>query len=124
MHALFSVESLISLLTLTALEIVLGIDNIVFVTILSGKLPTAQQPRARRLGIFLALFSRLGLLMSISWVMQLTQPLFTLLEHEFSGRDLILLFGGIFLVGKSTHEIYDKLEVEHEEESAGGQRRG
>ena len=110
-----------SLLTLTAMEVVLGIDNVIFISILSGKLPAAQQPSARRLGLSLALVLRLALLFAISWVMGLTAPLFSVLDNAFSGRDLILLGGGLFLVGKATHEIYDKLEVAHEEraQSAG-----
>ena len=106
----------ISLLTLTAMEVVLGIDNIVFISILTGKLPLAQQPLARRLGLTLALILRLGLLLAISWVMGLTTPLFSVLGKAFSGRDLILLLGGLFLVGKATHEIHDKMEVAHESE--------
>lgn len=100
----------ISLLTLTAMEVVLGIDNIVFISILTAKLPEAQQPLARRLGLGLALGLRLGLLLAISWVMGLTAPLLAVLGKAFSGRDLILLVGGLFLVAKATHEIHDKLE--------------
>jgi predicted tellurium resistance membrane protein TerC len=107
-------ETYISLLTLTAMEIVLGIDNVVFISILAAKLPPAQQPLGRNLGLALALGSRLGLLFAISWVMGLTRPLFTLVGQEFSGRDLILLGGGLFLLAKATHEIHDKLEVAHE----------
>jgi predicted tellurium resistance membrane protein TerC len=107
---LLRAEGWISLISLTALEIVLGIDNIIFLSILSGKLPAAEQPRVRRLGMILALFLRLGLLFAISIIMRLTAPLFTLLEHDFSGRDLILIGGGLFLVGKSVHEIHTKLE--------------
>src|SRR5262245_61406604 len=94
----------VSLLTLTAMEIVLGIDNIVFISILTGKLPPAQQPVARNVGLTLALVFRLGLLFAISWVMGLTAPFFTVVK-PFSGRDLILLGGGLFLVAKATHEI-------------------
>jgi predicted tellurium resistance membrane protein TerC len=108
-------ETYVSLLTLTAMEIVLGIDNIVFISILAGKLPPARQPKVRRLGLALALILRLGLLFAISWVMGLTAPLFSLVGKSFSGRDLILLGGGLFLVAKATHEIHDKLEVSHEE---------
>jgi predicted tellurium resistance membrane protein TerC len=100
----------VSLLTLTVLEIVLGIDNIIFISILSGKLPIKDQPRARSLGLMGAFVTRVLLLLSITWVMRLTRPLFTLLEHGFSGRDLILLAGGVFLIGKATMEIHDKLE--------------
>ena len=110
MEWMTSVEGWIALLTLTALEIVLGVDNIVFISILAGKLPLADQPRARRLGLFLAMFIRIGLLVSISWVMGLTAPLLTLMGKGLSGRDLILLIGGLFLIAKSTQEIHDKLE--------------
>ncbi len=106
-------DVLISLATLTAMEIVLGIDNVVFIAILAGKLPPEQQARARRLGLALALVLRLLLLFAISWVMGLTAGLFTVLDTEFSGRDLILLGGGLFLIAKATHEIHDKLEVGH-----------
>jgi len=109
-------EALVSLLTLTAMEVVLGIDNVVFISILTGKLPAAQQPLARNLGLFLALGLRLLLLLTISWVMGLTEPLFSVMGKGLSGRDLILLGGGLFLVGKATHEIYDKLEVSHQNE--------
>jgi predicted tellurium resistance membrane protein TerC len=105
-------EAWISLATLAAMEIVLGIDNIVFLTILVGGLPEHQRGRARTLGLALALVSRLLLLLAISWVMTLTTPLFALLGHAFSGRDLILLVGGLFLVAKATHEIHANLEVE------------
>jgi predicted tellurium resistance membrane protein TerC len=108
-------ETWISLATLAAMEIVLGIDNIVFLTILAGRLPLAEQPKARRLGLAFALLTRLGLLLAITWVMGLTRELFSLFGHGFSGRDLILLGGGLFLIGKATFEIHDKLEVKHEE---------
>ncbi len=111
-------EGWISLLSLSAMEIVLGIDNIIFISILAGKLPKAEQPRARSLGLMLALGTRLGLLFAISWMMGLTAPLFSLFEHSFSGRDLILLIGGLFLVGKAVFEIHDKLEVQHQEANA------
>jgi predicted tellurium resistance membrane protein TerC len=110
----------VSLLTLTAMEIVLGIDNVVFIAILVGKLPAELQPRARRLGLGLALIMRLGLLFAISWVMGLTEPLVSAFGRGFSGRDLILLGGGLFLVAKATHEVYDKLEVAHEERARAG----
>ena len=103
----------ISLLTLTSLEVVLGIDNIVFITILAAKLPGEQQVRARRLGLAVALISRLVLLASLTWVMRLTAPLFSVFGHEFSGRDLILLIGGLFLIAKATFEIYEKVEADH-----------
>jgi predicted tellurium resistance membrane protein TerC len=109
---LFTSENLIALLTLSSLEIVLGIDNIVFISILVGKLPPAQQGKARQIGLLLAMGMRIALLLAISWVIGLTAPLFTLpvLEQEISGRDLILLLGGLFLVAKATWEIHDKLE--------------
>jgi predicted tellurium resistance membrane protein TerC len=108
-------EGWISLLSLSLMEIVLGIDNIIFISILSGKLPAAEQPKARSVGLALALVMRLGLLFTISWMMRLTKPLFSVLGHEVSGRDLILLIGGLFLVGKAVYEIHDKLEVDHHE---------
>jgi predicted tellurium resistance membrane protein TerC len=103
-------EGWIALLTLTVLEIVLGIDNIVFISILAGKLREDQRDRARKVGLSLAMFIRIALLFSITWVMGLTQPLFEVLRQEISGRDLILVFGGLFLIGKATFEIHDKLE--------------
>lgn len=99
-------------LTLTLLEIVLGIDNIIFISILAGKLPQSQRAKARRLGLSLALITRIALLLSLSWVMSLRKPLFNVLTQEISGRDLILILGGIFLIAKSTHEIHEKLEGE------------
>jgi predicted tellurium resistance membrane protein TerC len=111
-----SPENWIALLTLTALEIVLGIDNIVFISILAGKLPESQQGRARTLGLSVAMVTRVLLLLSISWVMRLSDPLFGVFGKEFSGRDLILIIGGLFLVAKSTMEIHEKLEgPEHEQ---------
>jgi predicted tellurium resistance membrane protein TerC len=107
-------QAWIGLLTLVALEVVLGIDNVVFISILSGKLPPSQQVRARQVGIGLAVISRILLLLSISWVIGLTKPLFTVFGHDFSGRDLILIMGGLFLLGKATHEIHAKLEGSHE----------
>jgi len=104
----------IALLTLTALEIVLGIDNIIFISILAGKLPPSQQQRARTIGLALAMLTRLALLFSLTWIMQLTKPWFSVLNQEISGRDLILIFGGLFLLAKSTMEIHDKLEGEEE----------
>ena len=108
-------EGWVALVTLTVLEIVLGIDNIIFISILSGKLPAEQRERARRTGLSLAMFIRIGLLLSISWVMGLTEPLLTALGRAVSGRDLILLGGGLFLIAKSTHEIHEKLEGEEGE---------
>lgn len=109
---LWSLASLMSLATLAALEIVLGIDNVIFIAILSGRLPREQQPRARQLGIGMAVISRLALLLAISWVMSLTRPLFNLLGQGVSGKQLILLLGGLFLIGKATFEIHHKLEGE------------
>ncbi len=111
----------ISLLTLTVLELVLGIDNIIFISILSGKLPAALQPRARNWGLMGAFVTRVLLLLSITWVMRLTSPLVTLFEHGFSGRDLILLIGGLFLIGKATKEIHQKLEGPEEDFTTTGQ---
>lgn len=111
LELLTQTDTYVSLLTLTAMEIILGIDNVVFISILAGKLPPEKQPLVRRLGLSLALVMRLGLLFAIAWVMGLTAPLFSVLGKTFSGRDLILLGGGLFLVAKATHEIYDKLEV-------------
>src|SRR5262245_16440437 len=107
-----SAEGWIALGTLTVLEIVLGIDNIVFISILAGKLRPEERPRARKVGLGLATFMRLGLLLSITWVMGLTMPLLSLFGREISGRDLILIVGGLFLIAKSTHEIHEKLEGE------------
>ena len=103
-------QAWIALGTLVVLEIVLGIDNIVFISILTDKLPEKDQPRARTIGLGLAMILRILLLLSISWIMQLTEPLFEVLEHGFSGRDLILVSGGLFLLGKSTYEIHERLE--------------
>ena len=115
MAELLSLENVVALLTLTLLEIVLGIDNIVFIAVLTGKLKPAEQPRARRLGLAVAMISRIALLLAISWVMHLTTPLFSLLGQAISGRDLILLTGGLFLLGKSVHEIHDVLGGEDDE---------
>jgi predicted tellurium resistance membrane protein TerC len=106
-------QAWIGLLTLTALEIVLGIDNVVFISILAGKLPKEKQANARRTGLMLAMISRLLLLFSLSWVIGLTAPLFSVFGQEISGRDIVLIVGGLFLVAKSTHEIHDKLEGHH-----------
>ncbi|MEJ7813162.1 MAG: TerC family protein [Gemmatimonadaceae bacterium] len=113
----------VGLFTLTALEVVLGIDNIIFISILAGKLPPAEQPKARRLGLMGAFVTRLLLLLSLGWVIGLTRPLLTVLGHGVSGRDLLLIVGGLFLVGKATYEIHGKLEgEEHHAEDAGGGR--
>src|SRR5215217_2201451 len=101
---LTSPEAWIAFFTLTALELVLGIDNIIFISILVDKLPPAQRETARRIGLFLAMFMRVGLLLVLSWIVGLTAPLFSVLGHEVSGRDLILIAGGLFLVWKSTKE--------------------
>lgn len=131
MEFLSSPEAWISLLTLTVLEIVLGIDNIIFISILSGKLPANQQKKGRQVGLALAMFTRILLLLSLTWVMTLTTPLFNLgslvnvtdpewvQKLAISGRDLILIVGGLFLIYKSTHEIHDKLESEEEKEIKG-----
>ena len=114
MDWLLNPEIWAALLTLTVLEIVLGVDNVIFIAILAGKLPKKQQARARRIGLSLAMFMRIGLLLSLAWMINLTRPLFSLFHHPFSGRDLILLLGGLFLMFKSTREIHDKLEgAEH-----------
>jgi predicted tellurium resistance membrane protein TerC len=112
MESLANPEIWIALVTLTTLEVVLGIDNIIFISILAGKLPQHQQQRARRVGLFAAMLTRLLLLFSLTWIIRLTAPLFSLFGHAFSGRDLILLTGGLFLLAKATYEIHDKLEGE------------
>ncbi|PAU53969.1 hypothetical protein BZL41_23020 [Pseudomonas sp. PIC25] len=124
MEWLANPEIWVAFLTLTALEIVLGIDNIIFISILVGRLPAAQQPRARIFGLGLAMGTRILLLLSITWVMRLTNDLFTVFGEGVSGRDLILFFGGLFLLFKSTMEIYHGLEGEEEEQGAGGKTRG
>jgi predicted tellurium resistance membrane protein TerC len=112
MEWLTNPEIWIALVTLTVLEIVLGIDNVIFISILAGRLPASQQQRARRVGLALAMISRLALLFSLSWLIGLTEPFFSVLGRAVSGRDLILLVGGLFLIAKATHEIHDKLEGE------------
>lgn len=111
-------QAWLALGTLAALEIVLGIDNVVFISILADKLPPAQREKARKIGLALAMVMRLGLLFSLAWVIQLTHPLFTVLGEEISGRDLVLLLGGLFLLAKSTHEIHQSLEGHEGEKSA------
>jgi predicted tellurium resistance membrane protein TerC len=111
-------ENWLALLTLTVLEIVLGIDNVIFIAILVGKLPADRQPKARRLGLFLAMFIRIGLLATLAWMVKLTATLFTVLGQDLSGRDLILLAGGLFLIFKATREIHERLEGEEGEASA------
>ena len=108
----------IAFFTLVALELVLGVDNVIFISILAGKLPTAIQQRARVIGLSLAVVSRLLLLLSLSWIIRLTEPLFSVLSFNVSGRDIILIIGGLFLIGKATHEIHDKLEGEEGHASA------
>jgi len=110
MEFLLNPQIWIALLTLTVLEIVLGVDNIIFISILAGKLPVAERDKARRVGLALAMLMRIALLLSLTWVMKLTSPLFSAFGHGVSGRDLILLIGGMFLIGKSTFEIHEKLE--------------
>jgi predicted tellurium resistance membrane protein TerC len=105
-----SAEGWAALVTLTVLEIVLGVDNIIFIAILAGKLPASEQNKARRLGLLLAMLMRIALLLSIAWITRLTQPLFEVFGHGVSGRDLVLILGGLFLLGKSTHEIHTNLE--------------
>ncbi len=105
-------QTWIAFFTLVVLELVLGVDNVIFISILAGKLPLEQQQKARMTGLGLAVFSRLILLLSLSWIIGLTEPLFSLLSFDISGRDLILIIGGLFLIGKSTHEIHQKLEGE------------
>ncbi len=109
---ILSVDGLISLFTLVVMEIVLGIDNIIFISILAGKLPYQQQAKARRIGLSLALIIRIALLFSISWIVSLKEPFITIMDHGFSGRDMVLLFGGLFLMAKSTSEIHGKISKE------------
>jgi predicted tellurium resistance membrane protein TerC len=118
MDQLANADVWLALLSLTAMEIVLGIDNIVFITILVGRLPKEQRNAVRRIGIMGALITRLALLFTLSWMMKLVDPLFTVFDHPFSGRDLILLGGGLFLIGKATLEIHHKLEGGGEGEGA------
>ena len=116
---LLAPEALIALATLTALELVLGIDNIIFISILVDRLPAAQREAARRIGLMMAMVMRLGLLLALAWIIGLVEPLFTLLGEELSGRDLILIVGGLFLVWKSTTEIHHALEGREQNRSAG-----
>jgi predicted tellurium resistance membrane protein TerC len=111
-------EAWIALATLTVLEIVLGIDNVVFISILAGKLPRNQQNKARQVGLALAMLMRIALLLSLTWIIKLTAPLFTILGEQISGRDLVLIIGGLFLLFKSTREIHERLEGEEGEASA------
>ena len=123
MSHLLTGDAAVALLTLTAMEVVLGIDNVVFIAILVARLPARQQELARRLGISLALLIRIALLFTLSWMMSLTTPFMHVMGHGVSGRDLILLGGGLFLIAKATWEIYDKLEVEHAAPSGAGRAR-
>jgi predicted tellurium resistance membrane protein TerC len=118
MDWLWNPQAWIAFVTLVALELVLGIDNVIFISILAGKLPVTQQSRARTVGLGLAMITRILLLFSLAWIIRLTAPLFTVLGNEISGRDLILIGGGLFLLGKSTHEIHQKLEGEEGHASA------
>ena len=114
MDAFLTSEGLLALVTLTFLEIILGVDNVIFISILSGKLPPSDQARARRTGLVAAMLMRIALLLSIAWIVRLTSPLFTVFSQDISGRDLILLGGGLFLIGKATIEIHERLEGEDE----------
>jgi predicted tellurium resistance membrane protein TerC len=116
--AFLTADGLIALATLTFLEVILGVDNVIFISILAGKLPAEQQARARRLGLAAAMIMRILLLLSIAWIIRLTAPLFGIFGHEFSGRDLILLGGGLFLLAKATLEIHERLEGEEGHSSA------
>jgi predicted tellurium resistance membrane protein TerC len=118
MDAFFTTTGLLALVTLTFLEIVLGVDNVIFISILSGKLPREQQARARRTGLLAAMVMRILLLLSIAWIIRLTAPLFTVLSRPISGRDLILIGGGLFLLAKATLEIHERLEGEEGHSSA------
>ena len=118
MDAFFSSEGLLALITLTFLEVILGVDNVIFISILSGKLPREQQSRARRMGLLAAMLMRILLLLSIAWVIGLTEPFFTVGRRGISGRDIILIVGGLFLLAKATIEIHDRLEGEEDHQSA------
>jgi predicted tellurium resistance membrane protein TerC len=118
MESLTDPQVWIAFATLTFLEIVLGVDNVIFISILSGKLPAEQQPRARRLGLLGAMGTRILLLFSLAWIIRLTEPWFNIVGQDISGRDLILILGGLFLIAKSTYEIHDKLEGEEGHASA------
>ena len=122
MEVIFSGEGLVALITLTFLEIVLGVDNIIFISIVSNKLPEHQQAKARNIGLALAMIFRVGLLLGITWIIGFTEPLFTVFGHDVSGRDLILAAGGLFLLAKSTSEIHHKIEGEDHADEASGKK--
>jgi predicted tellurium resistance membrane protein TerC len=121
---MLAAQDIIAFLTLVSLEIVLGIDNIVFIVIITNNLPEAVQSKARKIGLAVAMLSRIALLFAIAWVMRLTTPLFSVLEHAVSGRDIILLAGGLFLIAKATFEIHEKLEHRPEDDVRVGKRLG
>lgn len=123
MAGIFNPEALIALVTLTVLEIVLGIDNIIFIAIVATRVEPERQTRARSLGLVLALFTRIGLLFTLTWLMGLTKPLFTVMGVAISGRSIILLLGGLFLLAKATHELHARLEAEPEVRETGGRTR-
>ncbi len=118
MEGLLTADAIIALITLTVLEIVLGVDNVIFISILAGKLPADQQDRARKVGLMAAMLMRIALLFSLAWIVRLTEPIVTILERGISGRDMILLGGGLFLLAKATREIHEKLEGEEGEMTA------
>lgn len=122
--ALMTVDGLIGLLTLTLLELVLGIDNIVFISIIAARLPEKEQPKARNIGLILAMLMRIALLFGITWVISLVEPVFSVYDHPFSVKDLILIAGGLFLMYKSTTEIHKKITRLEEEEKSAKQKRG
>jgi predicted tellurium resistance membrane protein TerC len=124
MDVFLTSDGLVALLTLAALEIVLGVDNLVFIAIVSGRLPAAQQPLARKIGLALALVTRVLLLLTLSWIMGLTRPLFHAFGFGVSGRAIILFAGGLFLIAKATYEIYAKVELSHDEDHGQAGRRG
>src|SRR6476620_3538773 len=118
MDAFLTADGILALITLTCLEVVLGVDNVIFISILSSKLPAAEQPKTRRVGLLAAMVMRILLLMSIAWIVRLTAPLFTVFGRDISGRDVILLGGGLFLLAKATLEIHERLEGEEGHGSA------
>lgn len=118
MESIFTVETLVALLTLSLLEIVLGIDNIIFISIVTNRLPEEEQKKARNLGLLLALFFRIGLLLGITYIIGLTGELFSVLGHGVSGKDIILALGGLFLIAKSTSEMHEKMDGEHADEKS------